>query len=165
MIVYNDTSSVVSGDPALTSIAAQMPSLLLLLHQSISPSAVPTALPTTSTTVATDAGNIDFLLRQQINWYTVIVILSGLVLIGVCFTVCRLVMKATAHEKAGLNWNTDSLLYSRKDSIIPISLHFDQNYDDNGSWRLSNKLWRRSANFVVYLGIGYVTFLSTSVNR
>lgn len=70
------------------------------------------------------------LVRQQVNWYTVIAILSALVLVGMCFTICRLVMKANAHEKAGEGWTRDSLLYSRKDSIIPISLHFDQTEDN-----------------------------------
>lgn len=134
MILYNETSSIVSGDPELTSVAAaQMASLLLLLHQSISSLATQPPTTATTTVAVAAAGDSGFLLRQQINWYMVIVILSALVLIGMCFTICRLVMKATAHEKAGLDWNRDSLLYCRKDSIIPISLHFDQSYDDNSS--------------------------------
>lgn len=133
MIVYNESSSMVSGDLELTSVAAQMPSLLLLLHQSISSIATPPTTTSATTVAAVASGDSDFLLRRQINWYMVIIILSALVLVGMCFTICRLVMKATAHEKAGLDWHADSLLYSRKDSVIPISLHFDQNHDDYGS--------------------------------
>lgn len=73
----------------------------------------------------------DMLVGEQIGWYTVIAVLSALVLVGLCFTVCRLVMKAGAHEKASKgDWRRDSLLFSRKDSVIPISLHFNPTTDD-----------------------------------
>lgn len=123
---------------SLTSFTAasrgEMTSRMLL--QSLTSLAMEATTTTAAAAAAEEAAAADdeaaylLLVRQQVNWYTVIAILSALVLVGMCFTICRLVMKANAHEKAGEGWTRDSLLYSRKDSIIPISLHFDQTEDN-----------------------------------
>lgn len=127
----DDASSLTSFTAAS---GGEMTSRMLL--QSLTSLAMEATTTTAAAAAAEEAAAADdeaaylLLVRQQVNWYTVIAILSALVLVGMCFTICRLVMKANAHEKAGEGWTRDSLLYSRKDSIIPISLHFDQTEDN-----------------------------------
>ena len=55
----------------------------------------------------------------------VIVILSVLVVAGIVFTVCRLLLKAEAHRKCGLGRHQDSLLYCEKASKIIVAFQPD----------------------------------------
>lgn len=127
---YDDASSDTMTSQAATNDATMTSETATNITEMASRSLMTSLTPPPTAGGGSDVAGV-WLVGEEVGWYTVIAVLSALVLIGLCFTVCRLVMKASAHEKASEgDWHRDSLLFSRKDSVIPISLHFHPTTED-----------------------------------
>lgn len=71
-------------------------------------------------------------LRLLFKWYSLIAILSILVVSGILFAVCRLSLKAEAFRNSGLSSQQDSLLFPDSKgagSATPISMDLDESND------------------------------------
>lgn len=70
-------------------------------------------------------------IRLLLKWYSLIAILSVLVVSGILFAVCRLSLKAEAFRNTGLSSHQDSLLFSdcKASSSVPIPIDLDESND------------------------------------